>query len=116
MDSTIDRMRALSASDRLALHALASGAQLVLLDSRWQGYAEERGKVRPLGVTLTDAALKALLFKVPDGPVVIPTDPTFVYLPAEHRLLWQDLLTLSMPTQHLVREEPQERPRERHAA
>lgn len=121
MEEAIERMRALCASHRRVLQALAGGAQLVLHYGRWEAFAEQDGKVRPLGVAVDDATLRVLLRQVPLGHVaVVRSEPEFVYLPAKHRALFQDLLTLSMPTQHLVvrqAERPESpAPRERLAA
>lgn len=122
MSGPIAALRQAGTVQRHALAALAAGAQLVLRYGKWEGYAEERGRLRPLGLTIEDAPLKAVLSMLPPDTTqaVTASDPLFVYMPARRRELVLELLTLSMPTQTLMQgfgdDEGTQRRRERQAA
>lgn len=107
-EATLVRLRAAPALYRHALRAMCDGAQLVLRYGQWEAYAEERGKVVPLGLKLSERQLKDVCHLVPDAAIsaVIHVDPAFSYMPARNRDDVRDLLTQSMPTQHLLVELP----------
>ncbi|MEJ8837601.1 hypothetical protein [Ramlibacter sp. AN1133] len=114
VDQMVEDLRAVNARHRQVLQALCDGSQLVLRFRKWEAYGELEGKVRPLGLALEHGDLQTLVEMLPEGAIVVrpgrpATDgyfedarPTFAYAPAQHRTGLRELLTLSMPTQHLA--------------